>query len=147
MYDTILTKMIIPFSSIHKEREICVYLGHFTSLGIRIIHPRSPSSRRGEHDLSSADRESVSSSKRRLLINISSDDDGLAGNATAIPNAGIGSRWCTRNLQTLVLPCIRASVCTRTRAHNTRLISRGRRAEMREEKKGCGRGSVPLGHW
>lgn len=91
---------------------------------------------RGEHDPSSPDRESVSSSKRRLLINISSDDDSLAGNATVIPNAGIGSRWCTRNLQTLVLPCTRASVCTRTRAHNTRFISRARRAEMREKERG-----------
>ena len=95
----------------------------------------SPSIARGEHDPSrhpiERERESVSSSKRRLLINISSDDDGLAGNAMAIPNAGINSHWCTRNLQTLVLPCIR----TRTRAHNTRFISCARRAEMRERER------------
>lgn len=82
----------------------------------------------------SPDRENISSSKRRLLINIS-PDGGLAGNATGISNAGIG--WCTRNLQT---PCFRASVYTQHTSHLTC-------TEMREERKGCGRGSVPLGHW
>lgn len=115
-----------------KKRRMC---GHFTSVGIRIIHPRSPSPLRGDRQRK----------RERLIVKATTINKYIvrptaAWLEMAIPNGEIGCRWCIRNLQTLVS---RAHART-THTHVSHLTC----AEMREEeRKGCGRGSVPLGHW
>lgn len=127
-----------------------------TSMDIRIIHPRSPSSPRGR--ASPADRENVSSSKRQLLINISSgrwrpgwkrhgDSEGWDRLPWLVVHGTCRRSSC--------LPCFSARVYAhaRTRSYTTHIpvfhVHARRAAETtgEEERKGCGRGSVPLGHW
>lgn len=132
LYFRKMFKIDPSFSFTRKKRRMC---GHFTSVGIRIIHPRSPSPLRGDRQRK----------RERLIVKATTINKYIvrptaAWLEMAIPNGEIGCRWCIRNLQTLVS---RAHART-THTHVSHLTC----AEMREEeRKGCGRGSVPLGHW